>query len=111
MSTQAASKFLEKVANDQVLGEKLFGNVGSKQERFEAFVTSGREHGFTFDGQDVESLLASARSSEEGSLDERDLEAVVGGVSFRVLVGKAYAWLGGGTGGDDGANVASGVRG
>ena len=109
MSTQAASKFLQKVASDEALSERLFSKGGTKQERFEAFVAAGREHGFTFDGDEVESVLASARSSGEGALDERDLEQVVGGRGS--LVGKVFMWLGWNTGGDDGGNAASGIRG
>lgn len=110
MSTQAARQFFEKLANDEALSEKLFSKKGTKQERSDAFVAAGRECGLTFDGHDVESIVTRARSSKEGALDDRELDQVVGGGFWR-LVGKAYSWLGAGTGGDDGGNVAVGVRG
>ena len=113
MSRQAASEFLEKLTTDETLSEKLFSKGGSKQERLEAFVAAGRERGFTFGGHDVESVLASSRSSEEGALAEPDLEQVVGGrIGFIArTLGVWYSWLGAGGGGDGDGGSGGGIRG
>src|SRR5687767_4087709 len=114
MSTQAAGKFLEKVASDETLSEKLFSKGGSKQELLDAVVAAGRERGFTFSEHDVGSLLASARRPEAGVLDEHELEQVVGGGAylnlFKWCVGQAFAGMGAGSGSDTGGG-GGGIRG
>src|SRR5262245_42774035 len=108
MSIQLAEKFMDHLAGDSRLSESLMSKGGTKEQRIDAFVTAGQEAGFVFSRQDVVSILASASNEQ---LDDRELEQVVGGMTFRVLVGKVYSWVGGSGGGDAGGGGTVGVRG
>jgi predicted ribosomally synthesized peptide with nif11-like leader len=110
MSTKAATEFLEKVANDEVLQAKFTTPGGDPKQRLATMVETGRQHGFQFTADEVRDVLKAKRG--EGALDERQLAAVAGGAAWYA---KAWAWLEtnfGGSGGDDGGgNAGGGIRG
>jgi predicted ribosomally synthesized peptide with nif11-like leader len=114
MSTQAATRFLEKLASDEKLRVELLAQGKDRKQRIEAFVASGRKHGFEFGENDALSVLKIAKGVEEGELDERELVAVAGGgmSTFQYVVGTIWAWMGGGGGVDDSStDSAMGMRG
>lgn len=116
MSKQAATQFLEKVASDEALRTQLLAQGKNRKERLAALVATGKQHGFTFGEDEMVSLLKTARGVEEGTLDERELAAVSGGgmSTFQYVVGKIWAWMGGGGSNDADAgtdNAVAGVRG
>jgi predicted ribosomally synthesized peptide with nif11-like leader len=112
MSAQAATEFLEKVANDDALRETLLSQGGDRKHKVTAMVNAGRERGFQFTADEVTGVLK-ARAGTDAALGERELAAVTGG-SLRTILGRVWAWMGGPTNGDGdggGSNAVAGVRG
>lgn len=106
MSTQAAKQFLELVAEDPALQSRL-----SMPGDPDALVAAGGERGLSFTSDELRSAIEAEMGEGDGELDESQLAHVAGGVSFRVAIGKLYALLGGGSGGDRGGQGTTGVRG
>jgi hypothetical protein len=65
-----------------------------------------------FLGDDVASVVKAELKAGDGTMDDRQLAQVAGGLStFRYWLGKAWDALGGGSGGTGGGQGTTGVRG
>ena len=83
MSSQATREFLEKLAGDHALRDRLVAQAGSQDERMAALVEAGRQNGFEFAADDVRAALRTELSSVSGELDDQQLAQVTGGGWFR----------------------------
>ena len=107
MSKKAAADFVAMAANDPKITEKVRSKGKSfSKERYAQAAKVGKESGFEFTADELQSVVSAVQNSQEGELQDEELEAVVGGVAWWQ---RLVMLLNGG--GDSGGSGVAGVRG
>ena len=90
MSTEAAAKFLEQLANDDSMKAELDQTRETRQDRIQAVVALGEIKGYEFTADDCATIVETAKKVQDGELTEAELEAVAGGVNKDEAVAHAF---------------------
>lgn len=91
MSQTSLTQFLSRILTDSTLQDQLKG-VTEKTQFVETMVRLGRQHGFQFTAEDVDTVLIQGKKNPLEELTDAELASVAGGRPAATSDGCGSAW-------------------
>lgn len=93
MSTEAVTRFLQLLADNEQMRAELESRGKTAQERIAAAVELGADHGFEFTPDECTVVLDALNKHLSGELTDSELEAVSGGYYEDTWTQRVAAWV------------------